>query len=379
LARAYCDWNATAPIRPEAAEAFARALFLANPSSVHQEGRAARAAIESARAEVAALAGAQAQQVVFTSGGTEAAATALHPYGDDEVLFIGAAEHAAVRAGGRYARGAIVMAPVDAQGRLDRAELDLMVASRGLRPGQVHVAVQIANNETGAITPLDTFAHLRQAGWRITADAVQAAGRVDLAPYAALCDSLLLSAHKIGGPKGVGALVLSRTLCGPFVPLVAGGGQERGYRAGTENVAGIVGFGVAARLALGELARGASDPALRDEFERRLRELAPQAVIFAADVPRLFNTCLFAVPGLAAETALIAFDLDGVAVSSGAACSSGKVAKSHVLRAMGVADDLVGAAIRISFGRTSSQDDAKAVLNSLERQLGRLGARRPAA
>lgn len=377
--RAYCDHNATAPIRPEAAEAVARALMLGNPSSVHQEGRAARDAVEQARADVAALVGVAPSQVIFTSGGTEAAAMALRPVSDDEVLFVGAAEHACVRAGGQFARDRIAVVPVDADGRIDFAELDLMVGARGLLPGQVHVAVQIANNETGVINDPAVFAAMRAKGWTVTADAVQALGKASLEPYFAGVDFLLLSAHKIGGPKGAGALITRGDGCGSMRPFLSGGGQERGMRAGTENVPGIAGFGAAARVV--RLAGGERGEAsvLRDAFEVGLRRIAPEAVVFSAGVARLGNTSLFAIPGFRAETALIAFDLDGVAVSSGSACSSGKVAKSHVLAAMGVADDLSAAAIRISFGWSSTQEDVTQVLNSLERQLARLRTRRDSA
>lgn len=379
LQRAYCDWNASAPILPEAAEAVARALALGNPSSVHAEGRAARAAVEAARKDVAELVGVAPGQVTFTSGGTEAATTCLQPMNEDEVLFIGAAEHVCVLAGGRYKRDRIAHIPVDSDGRVEVSEVDITVGMRRLDPHQVHVAIQIANNETGAITPPETFAHARERGWVVTADAVQAAGRIDLAPYLPFIDSLFLSAHKIGGPKGVGAIVVREGTCSGLRPLITGGGQERGMRSGTENVAGIAGFGAAARLA--RVQPGAMDRvrALRDRFEAGLVDHAAEAIVFAAGVPRLPNTSLFAIPGLTAETALIAFDLDGVAVSSGSACSSGKVAKSHVLRAMGVSDDLAASAIRVSLGVSSTEDDVTRLLNSLERQLARLRTRRQSA
>ena len=376
--RAYCDWNATAPIRPEAAEAVTRALSLGNPSSIHTEGRAARAAIEQARADVAALVGVEPGQVTFTSGGTEAAAAALQPVADDEVLFIGAAEHACIRAGGRFAHDRRWVSPVDAEGRVDLAELELEVARRGLVPGHVHVAIQIANNETGVINAPALFARCRELGWTVTADAVQALGKIPLGPYLAAADVLLVSAHKIGGPKGVGALVMRKDACGGVRPLLTGGGQERGMRSGTENVPGIAGFGAAARMARQEADMSAV-AALRDAFEVALRELAPDVTVFGASAPRLPNTCLFAVPDLRAETALIAFDLDGVAVSSGSACSSGKVARSHVLAAMGVPDGLAACAIRVSLGATSTRGDIARCLSSLERQLGRLRTRRPSA
>ncbi len=378
-ARAYCDWNATAPISPDVAAAVAAALSLGNPSSIHHEGRAARAAVDAARAEVAMLAGVSASQIVFTSGGTEAASTALQPVHADAVLFAGAAEHACVRAGGGYAPARRQSVPVDSAGRVTPEALEAAVSASGIAVGLVHVAVQAANNETGALTPLDTFELCRARGWRLTIDAVQAAGRVDLAPYAALADELLISGHKIGAPKGVGALVLRADVCANPRPLIRGGGQERGHRAGTENVAGIVGFGMAARQALAGLAGYDSVTSLRDRFERRLQQIAPDVTIFAAEEARIGNTSLFAVEGLKAQTALIAFDLDQIAVSSGSACSSGKVASSHVLAAMGVRADRAVCAIRASFGPTSVDADVDRLLDSLERQLARLRTRRQSA
>lgn len=377
--RAYLDWNATAPILPEVQDAVLRAMPMGNPSSVHQEGRAARAVVEQARAEVAALVGVEPSQVTFTSGGTEAAAMALRPVSDDEVLFIGAAEHAAVRAGGAFARDRIAFVPVDEAGRIDFGEVALAVGARGLLPGHVHVAMQIANNETGVINDPGLFAALRAEGWTVTADAVQALGKINLAPYLPHVDFFLFSAHKIGGPKGVGALIARKDACGAPRPLIAGGGQERGMRGGTENVPGIAGFGAAARLAKAGIAGMAGVAALRDGFEAALVQRAPDVVIFGQNAVRLPNTSLFAIHGLRAETAVIAFDLDGVAVSSGAACSSGKVGRSHVLAAMGVADDLAAGAIRVSLGAGTTPVDLDTCLNSLERQLGRLRARRDSA
>lgn len=356
-----------------------RALSLGNPSSVHHEGRAARAAVEAARSEIAALVGVESGQVTFTSGGTEAAAMALRPMSDDEVLFIGAAEHAAVRTGGSFARDRIVTVPVDASGRVDVNEIALAVGARGLLPGHVHVAVQIANNETGVINAPDVFAALRAEGWTVTADAVQALGKIALEPYLPHVGFLIFSGHKIGGPKGTGALVIRKDACCAPRPLIAGGGQEKGMRGGTENVPGIAGFGAAAALARRALATMPAVAARRSDFELALRRLAPDVVIFGAEAQRLPNTSLFAIPGLRAETAVIAFDLDSVAVSSGAACSSGKVGRSHVLAAMGVDEDVATGAIRVSLGPDTAAADIEKCLNSLERQLGRLRTRRDSA
>lgn len=377
--RAYLDWNATAPILPESADAMARAQFLGNPSSIHAEGRAARAAIETARAEVAALVGVNPAQVTLTSGGTEAAATVLRPRNDDDWLFFGATEHACIRTGGDYSPERRRITGVSSHGGFDLDEIIDQVEQLGLAPNCVTVALQIANNETGTIQAVETFAALRARGWMVVADAVQAAGRMALEPYLPHVDWLFLSAHKIGGPKGVGALIGRADSCAAPHPLIAGGGQEKGMRGGTENVAGIVGFGVAAMHARKRLAAMGDVDRLRDQFEQGLRAIAPDAVMFAAETARLPNTSLFAIPQLRAETALIAFDLDGIAVSSGSACSSGKVGKSHVLAAMGVPDDLAACAIRVSLGDRTSAAEINQCLASLERQVSRLRARATAA
>jgi cysteine desulfurase len=270
--------------------------------------------------------------------------------------------------------------PVDREGRLSLAALEQAVAARGLNPGQVTVAVQIANNETGVINPPGFFEAVKAKGWFVLADAVQAAGKIDLAPFVPHLDALFISAHKIGGPKGVGALVTAANACGAVRPLIVGGGQEKGMRGGTENVSGIIGLGAAATYARANLAAAmAHMAALRDRFEERLLSLARDAVIFGQGAERLPNTSLFAIPGLAAQTALIAFDLDGVAVSSGSACASGKVGQSHVLAAMGIDPALGRCALRVSFGDRSDAADVAKIFHSLERQFSRLEGRRPAA
>ncbi|HRJ69294.1 MAG TPA: cysteine desulfurase family protein [Beijerinckiaceae bacterium] len=376
--RAYLDWNATAPVLPDVAEAVARALELGNPSSVHAEGRAARAAIEKARAEVAALVGAEPGQVTFTSGATEAAAMALQPVSTEETLFVGASEHPCIRAGGGFDALRRHVMPVDEAGRFDFAALAEVAGGRA-RPDLIHVAVQAANNETGVLNDGNAIARLKAQGFTVTCDAVQAAGKLRLDARTLGADFLLLSAHKIGGPKGVGALIARADACGGVRPLLRGGGQERGLRAGTENVAGIVGFGVAARLAQARLPEMERVRTLRDRFERDLRSLAPDVVVFGAQATRLPNTSLFAIPGLRAETAVIAFDLDGVAVSSGSACSSGKVGRNAVLDAMGISSALADGAIRVSLGWTSDEDDINQALDSVRRQLTRVAPRRQSA
>ena len=270
-----------------------------------------------------------------------------------------------------FAPGACAVLPVDRHGLVDPDEVVRLIGGDGL---DVVVALQLANSETGVIQPIqDIAARVHERGGVLHCDAVQAAGRLPIAMGSLGADALALSSHKLGGPMGVGALVLAPGRAGPDLPLLRGGGQERGRRGGTENVPGIVGFGVAAECAARDLAIEASRlRALRDAVEREIRRMAPDAVVFGAGVPRLPNTLAFAVPGLSAATALMALDLDGVAVSSGSACSSGKVGRSHVLAAMGVDPDLAAGAIRLSFGWNSSQEDVMRFARSFENVLRRL-------
>ena len=361
--RIYLDWNATAPLRPQARAAVLAALDSSgNPSSVHAEGRAARRLIEEAREKVAALVAAEPRNVVFTSGGTEANMLALTPAsGPDgkapDRLLISALEHPSVLAGGRFAAAAVQRVPATGDGRIDLAALaDALAALEGRR---ALVSLMLANNETGVVQPVSEAARLtHEAGGVLHVDAVQAAGRIPCDINAIGADLLTLSGHKIGALKGVGAVV-RRDAAVPFpAPLIRGGGQERGARAGTENVAGIAAFGAAAAAALVDLGAEAGDMrALRDRFEAGLRSASPDIVVFGAGAERLPNTTLFALNGMKAETAVIAFDLEGVAVSSGAACSSGKVQPSHVLAAMGVPPELARAAVRVSLGPTTTQSE----------------------
>ena len=361
--RIYLDWNATAPLRPQARAAALAALDSSgNPSSVHAEGRAARRLIEEAREKVAALVAAEPRNVVFTSGGTEANMLALTPAsGPDgkapDRLLISALEHPSVLAGGRFAAAAVQRVPATGDGRIDLAALaDALAALEGRR---ALVSLMLANNETGVVQPVSEAARLtHEAGGVLHVDAVQAAGRIPCDINAIGADLLTLSGHKIGAPKGVGAVV-RRDAGVPFpAPLIKGGGQERGARAGTENVAGIAAFGAAATAALMDLSAEAGNMrALRDRLEAGLRSVSPDLVVFGAGAERLPNTTLFALNGMKAETAVIAFDLEGVAVSSGAACSSGKVQPSHVLAAMGVPPELARAAVRVSLGPTTTQSE----------------------
>ncbi|MDJ0514027.1 MAG: cysteine desulfurase family protein [Methyloceanibacter sp.] len=359
--RAYLDHNATAPLRPEVREAVHDVCDLVgNPSSVHAEGRAARAAIEEARGQVAALVGARPEDVVFTSGGTEANALALAaPEGRGTwKAFFSAIEHPSVLSGGRFSPEARALLPVTADGVVDLKGLAQGlqdVVAEGSRP---FVSLMAANNETGALQPIGEVAALvHDAGGLLHTDAVQMAGRLPIDINALGADFLTLSAHKIGGPKGVGALVLGESA--RVHPLMTGGGQEGRRRPGTENVTGIIGFGVAAELAAEELPRMGELARRRDTLEQGVRAIAPDAVIFAEAVPRLPNTTSIAVPGLKAETLVIGLDLAGVSISAGSACSSGKVETSHVLTAMGAAPELARAAIRVSLGFGNSDNDIR--------------------
>lgn len=374
--RVYLDWNATTPLRPEARAAMAAAFDVSgNPSSVHSEGRAARKLIEDARGAVAAAVGADPRNVVFTSGGTEANALALTPglrRGGGEPaqrLIVSAIEHPSVLAGGRFARDTIEIAPVLPSGLIDLESLAALLA--GSPPALV--SVMLANNETGAIQPVPQVAALvHEAGGILHVDAVQAFLKMPISIKALGADILTVSAHKIGGPKGVGAAVATDGLEGLHAQ-VRGGGQEQGRRAGTENVAGIAGFGAAVRAAAGSMAADAVRmKALQARLESELRS-QPDTVIFSATAPRLPNTTLVSAAGLKAETAVIGFDLEGIAVSSGSACSSGKVQPSHVLQAMKVDPVLLRGAIRLSLGWDSTEADIDRCLEAWRKLSGVLG------
>jgi cysteine desulfurase len=378
--RSYLDYNATAPLRDEVRDAVIAALSLyGNPSSVHAEGRAARAAIEAARVKVARLVGATPEDVIFTSGGTEANALALAVQaGQAWHCYLSAVEHPSVRSGGRFYRETTTTIPVTSEGVVDLDAITRELEKH--RPGgwRPIVSLMTANNETGAIQPVTEASQIvHEAGGLLHTDAVQAAGRVPLDIGAIGADMLSLSAHKIGGPKGVGALVLREGVS--VEPVLKGGGQERRRRAGTENVAGIVGFGVAAELAAADLAKAPEVARLRDELETGALSVAPDAVVISARVPRLPNTTCLAVRGAKAETLVIGLDLAGVAVSSGSACSSGKVEASHVLSAMGVAPELAQGAIRVSLGFATSNTDIQAFLRAFGELIKRLKQSRKVA
>ena len=381
--RAYLDYNATAPLRADAREAALTAMeTTGNPSSVHAEGRAARRIVENARNDVARLAGVSPRWVTFVSGGTEAANAALNPlFGGGpnaaplERLIVSAGEHACVLSGHRFPTAE--MAPLRPDGRVDLDWLD--AACR--RPGRVLVALQGANNETGVIQPVaEAAALVHAADGFLFCDAVQIAGRTASDVGALGADALMLSAHKMGGLKGAGALITARAGLSLGARFVRGGGQERGARAGTEAVAAIAAFGAAARASLAELDE---EPArltgLRDRLTLAVRSVAADAVIFGDTARRLPNTLCFAVPGVQAATLMIALDLAGVAVSSGSACSSGKVAPSHVLAAMGVSAELARGAIRLSLGWASTDADVDRFAQAFASVVARMRASRRGA
>jgi len=374
MARAYLDWNATAPLRPQARAAMVAGCdVIGNPSSVHAEGRAARALVEHAREQVAALVGADPRRVIFTSGATEANMLALTPriemdrdHGPRDRLLLSAIEHPSVRCGGRFPAEAVEEIPVIPAGTVDLLALESRLAELS-RPGcRVLASIMLANNESGVVQPIQNAAEMiHGAGGLLHVDAVQAAGRIPVALDDLGADLLGLSSHKLGGPKGAGALVIRAEALHLAEPLIRGGGQERGFRAGTEAVAAIAGFGAAAAAALEALPEERRRvAALRDRFEAEVACAVPDVVIFGADAERLPNTTLFAVPGVKADTAVIALDLEGVAVSSGAACSSGKVQPSHVVEAMGFGPALAKGAIRVSLGYSTTESEVDQCLDA---------------
>lgn len=357
----YLDYNATAPLRPEARAALLAALEApANPSSVHRFGRTARGIADTARGQVAQLVGAEARRVVFTSGGTEANNLALRlaiAGAGVKSLVVAGIEHDSVLRPARQSGLPTYEVVAGADGVVSLTAIEATLgAARSAHPGPALVALMLANNETGAIQPVAEAARLAHAsGALLLCDAVQAAGkiRVDLSQLDA--DFLTLSAHKLGGPTGVGALV-TRDDWTP-APLLQGGGQEKGMRAGTENLSGIAGFGAAAAAAQHGLYGMKSVAALRDRLQAELLAACPAAPVYAGEAARLPNTLCIGMPGVPAETQVMALDLAGVAVSAGSACSSGKVTPSHVLTAMGLPEQAAREAIRFSLGWASSAED----------------------
>jgi len=372
--RVYLDWNATTPLRPEARQAMAAAWDLCgNPSSVHAEGRHARRLVEEARAAVAKAVGVLPRNVIFTSGGTEANALALTPglrgasKPPVERLLVSAIEHPSVLAGGRFPAGAVGKVGVTG-GLVDLDQLRAMLASG---PPAL-VSVMAANNETGVIQPVAEAAEIvHAAGSLLHVDAVQAFGKIPFDIKVMGADLATFSAHKIGGPKGVGTVVVFDGLAG-LEPLLRGGGQELGRRAGTENVAGIAGFGAAVEVtAISREDDAARMLVLRNRLETGLQATGLVAIL-AGNASRLPNTTLFTAAGLKAETAVIGFDLEGIAVSSGSACSSGKVQPSHVLEAMGFPRDIAQGAVRLSLGWSTTEADIDCCLEAWRKLAGTL-------
>lgn len=367
--RIYLDHNATAPLLDVARSAMLDALDLpGNPSSVHFEGRAARAVVERSRRQVARLVNGDPAGVVFTSGATEAAATVLTPHfkmGKADLtigqLLVGAADHPCILSGGRFDPSQVIRIGVDHSGQVYLQDLEDALAETDGSSGPPMVCLMLANNETGIVQEMsDAAAIVKRYAGILVVDAVQAAGRIPVDIKALGADFLILSSHKIGGPKGVGALICASEILRP-VPLIPGGGQERGHRSGTENSAAIAGFGAAAEQALAAVAEhGRWVAELRERLEDGLRQRCADCVIYGSDVERLPNTSFFSVPGMKAETVQIAFDLAGIAVSAGSACSSGKVGPSHVLDAMGF--DAEQGGIRVSIGPATSADEIEVFL-----------------
>ena len=374
MGRAYLDWNATAPLRPQARAAFGSAAeVFGNASSVHAEGRAAKALIERAREQVAALVGAEPRDIVFTSGATEANMLALGPeiglgasVGRYDVLLVSAIEHVSVRNGGRFPPHCVAEIPVSPLGTVDLRALESQLVELSGTGKRALVSIMQANNETGVIQPVRNAAEMiHAAGGALHVDAVQGAGRIPCRMGDLGADLLSISSHKLGGPKGAGALAFAAAAPRPSA-LVRGGGQEGGMRAGTESVPAIAGFGAAAAAASIEALESEHRRVLqlRDRFEAELKRISPDAIVLGAEADRLPNTTLFAVPGMKAETAVIAFDLEGVAVSSGAACSSGKVQVSQVVAAMGFGAALTKSGIRVSLGYSTTETEVDQCLDA---------------
>jgi cysteine desulfurase len=375
-AAVYLDHNATSPVRPEAAAAVARALQAGgNPSSVHAAGRAARALVEEARAQVAALVAAPAANLVFTSGGTEANGLAIESAVADgsRRLIVSAIEHDSVLETARGSGAAVELLPVDSDGVADLAWLRARLGAWDPADGRPFVALMLANNETGVIQPVaEASALVRNAGGWLHVDAIQAAGKIAIDCRALGADTLSISAHKLGGPQGVGALVFGPRSKPPRRQL--GGGQEKGLRAGTENVPGISGFGQSSKIANRVLDEPC--PGWRDLAAERLK--ARGAIVLGEGAPRLPNTLCVASPGFAADLQVMALDLAGVMVSAGSACSSGKVKASHVVTAMG-RPDLAGCAIRVSGGWNTTEADWNRLVEAWFEAQERHAARRASA
>ncbi len=373
--RTYLDHNATSVLRPEAKAAMVDALESGgNPSSIHAEGRNARRRVDLAREQVAALVGVRPEMVIFTSGGTEANNLAIRGT-SAERLIVSATEHPAVLDAAQGSGLPIDIVRVDGDGVIDLTALEAVLKADE-RPALV--SVMTANNETGVLQPVSEIVQIaRVHNALVHTDAVQAAGKIDLSFLLLGVDLLTLSAHKLGGPQGVGALVVRDGL--ELTAFNLGGGQELRRRGGTENVPGIAGFGAAAGEAQAALGKSQPDiAAMRDALQAKLLESDPQIHIFSGEADRLPNTLCFAHPEMPADMLLIGFDLEGVAVSSGSACSSGKVEKSPVLAAMGIEDPLASGAIRVSLGWNSNVRDIEQFAHAWTKITARHKARKAA-
>lgn len=382
--RIYLDHNATSPLRPEARAAMVAALdTLGNPSSVHAEGRAAKALLEDARARVAAGIGAATRSVTFMSGATEAANLALTPdiqRGRDaeplDILLVGAGEHPAVLAGHRFPAERVERLALNREGELSLEALDAALARHAGK--RLMLALQAVNNETGVIQPVaEAAARVHAASGILACDATQAIGRIETTFATTGADILFFSSHKLGGPMGAGALAVGRDDLHIRSMLIRGGGQEFGRRAGTENLAAITGFAAAFDAAVATIeSETARLETLRDRLEAKARMVAPDARFFGARARRTANASAFAIPGLSAQTLLMALDLEGVAVSNGSACSSGKVRESHVLAAMGAQEK---EAVRASLGWSSREEDVEHLGMVLAKVVDRMRSRHSVA
>ncbi|MFK5977632.1 MAG: cysteine desulfurase family protein [Rhizobiaceae bacterium] len=384
--RTYLDYNASVPLLDDARAVMIEVLgSFGNASSVHFEGREFRKAVENARQHVGELVGANANQIIFTSGATESATHALSPIlragGHDigiSTLYVSAVEHPCVFSGGRFSAQNVRILPVTEGGVLDLDALREAMRSHDHTNGAAMVAVMLANNETGIMNPIEDISQIvREYGAYLMVDAVQAVGKVPVSVSELGAHFVIVSSHKLGGPQGVGALILGDPSLSPL-PLLRGGGHENFQRAGTENVAGIAGFGAACEWQVANAGGADFVVDLRDKIESGVKEIALEAgnsiaqpVIFGESERRLGNTACFAQAGVSAETALISLDLDGISVSSGSACSSGKVKRSSVLEAMGVDDELSASALRISLGWQSNDHDTTKFLDAWKKLVQR--------